>query len=116
MSNENFIPQYLYIYLRGAYRDTTSDARLETIKRLAGTTRKEFDEIKMVVIGTIGDNKIAVDENGIIILTKPGEELYSSADSYGDYEQQLRGQMFEKYTHKKPAKNTFAFLIEKIRF
>jgi len=116
MSNENFIPQHLYIYLRGAYRDTTSDARLETIMRLAGTTRKEFDEIKMVVIGTIGDNKIAVDENGIIIFTKPGNELYSSADSYGEYEQQLRGQMFEKYTHKKPAKNTFAFLIEKIRF
>jgi hypothetical protein len=116
MSNENFIPQHLYIYFQSFNEGATSDARLETIKRRAGATRFNGDDIKMAVIGTIGDNKIAVDENGIIIFTKPGNELYSSADSYGDYKQQLHGQMFEKYTHKKTAKNTFAFLIEKIRF
>lgn len=116
MSNENFIPQHFYIYMRDFYGDTTSDSRIETIRRLTGSTRfNGYDGLKMAVIGKIGDKKIAVDDNGVIIFTKPNDELYSSADSYGDYEQQQREQMFERYSHKKPAKNTFAFLIEKIR-
>lgn len=107
INNENFKPKHIFV--------TFGDYTPQRLREIIASRDARSIQPIFVVVGTIGDKKIAVRSDGQILYASGQPGAFKQAGSYADFEDQQRGAVFEKFTMKKPAKNSFAFLVEKLR-
>lgn len=107
LNNENFKPQHIFV---GFGNRPVYNLRQMILSREVVNITPSF-----AIVGTVGDRKISINSQGSIWFTPPGRNTVKSVASYSEYEDEMRGAMFEKFTMKKAPKNSFAFLVEKLR-